>query len=76
MMVGSGSARGAAATPAVARAVSAGTAVVVVVPADGLVVYRLERAGKVSFVAKWVRPAKRDGVPLPENTGPDAPYRC
>jgi len=50
MMVGSGSARGAAASAAVARAVSAGAAVVVVVPADGLVVVVSAAAGVVVVV--------------------------
>ena len=30
------------------------------------VVYRVERKGKVDFLAKWVRPTKRDGKYLPE----------
>ncbi len=30
------------------------------------VVYRVERHGKVDFLAKYVRPDKRDGIYLPE----------
>lgn len=36
------------------------------------VVYRCERAGKVEFLAKWVRPDKVDGCYLPEVYGKDA----
>ena len=37
-------------------------------PAEG-VVYRLEREGRVTGLAKYVRPGKVDGSYLPENTG-------
>jgi len=40
---------------------------------EGLV-YRVERAGRVVTIAKWVRPGKIDGVYLPENSGQDARY--
>lgn len=33
------------------------------------VVYRVERNGKVDFLAKWVRPDKQDGIYLPEISG-------
>ena len=36
------------------------------------VVYRVEREGKVDFVAKWVRPDKVDGKYLPEISGKEA----
>lgn len=42
-------------------------------PPEGLV-YRVERAGAVVLVAKWVRPDKVDGSYLPENSGRDALY--
>jgi hypothetical protein len=42
-------------------------------PPEGLV-YRVERAGKVVVVAKWVRPDKVDGSYLPENSGLAARY--
>lgn len=42
-------------------------------PPEGLV-YRVERAGRVVLVAKWVRPDKVDGSYLPENSGKDALY--
>lgn len=35
---------------------------------EGLV-YRVEREGNVDFLAKWVRPDKRDGIYLPEVSG-------
>lgn len=35
-------------------------------------VYRVERHGKVDFLAKWVRPDKVDGCLLPEMSGKDA----
>ena len=35
------------------------------------VVYRVERFGKVDFLAKWVRPDKIDGCYLPEVSGND-----
>lgn len=40
---------------------------------EGLV-YRVERKGEVITVAKWVRPEKRDGSLLPENSGAPALY--
>ncbi|MBI2435852.1 MAG: RNA ligase family protein [Candidatus Hydrogenedentes bacterium] len=40
-------------------------------PAEG-VVYRVERKGKVDFLAKYVRPDKVDGLYLPEISGKDA----
>jgi len=36
------------------------------------VVYRVERHGKVDFLAKWVRPDKEDGKYLPEISGKEA----
>jgi hypothetical protein len=36
------------------------------------VVYRVERKGKVDFLAKWVKPTKVDGKYLPEISGDDA----
>lgn len=42
-------------------------------PPEGLV-YRVEKAGRVVLVAKWVRPDKVDGSYLPENSGKDALY--
>jgi hypothetical protein len=42
-------------------------------PAEGLV-YRVERAGAVVLIAKWVRPDKVDGSYLPENSGREALY--
>lgn len=36
------------------------------------VVYRVERKGKVDFLAKWVRPTKVDGKYLPEISGGEA----
>jgi hypothetical protein len=36
------------------------------------VVYRVERRGKVDFLAKWVRPDKVDGCFLPEVSGKEA----
>lgn len=36
------------------------------------VVYRVERKGKVDFLAKWVRPDKVDGKYLPEISGKEA----
>jgi hypothetical protein len=42
-------------------------------PPEGLV-YRVERAGAVVLVAKWVRPDKVDGSYLPENSGREALY--
>lgn len=39
-------------------------------PVEG-VVYRVERAGKVDFLAKWVHPDKVDGKYLPEMSGKD-----
>jgi len=33
------------------------------------VVYRVERKGKVDFLAKWVRHDKVDGKYVPENNG-------
>ena len=42
-------------------------------PPEGLV-YRVERAGEVEIVAKWVRPTKIDGSLLPENSGAPALY--
>jgi len=36
------------------------------------VVYRVERHGKVDFLAKWVRPDKVDGKYLPEISGKEA----
>lgn len=33
------------------------------------VVYRVERSGKVDFLAKWVKPTKVDGKYFPEKTG-------
>ena len=36
------------------------------------VVYRIERNGKVDFLAKYVRPEKRDGIYLPEISGQPA----
>lgn len=42
-------------------------------PPEGLV-YRVEHAGRVVMVAKWVRPDKVDGAYLPENSGRDALY--
>jgi len=42
-------------------------------PPEGLV-YRVERAGAVVLIAKWVRPGKVDGSYLPENSGRDALY--
>ena len=42
-------------------------------PAEGLV-YRVERAGVVVLIAKWVRPGKVDGSYLPENSGREALY--
>jgi hypothetical protein len=42
-------------------------------PPEGLV-YRVERAGVVVLIAKWVRPDKVDGSYLPENSGRDALY--
>lgn len=42
-------------------------------PPEGLV-YRVERAGVVVLVAKWVRPDKVDGSYLPENSGREALY--
>lgn len=35
------------------------------------VVYRVERRGKVDFLAKWVKPTKVDGKYLPEISGSD-----
>lgn len=40
-------------------------------PVEGAV-YRVERKGKVDFLAKWVRPDKVDGIYLPEVSGKDA----
>jgi len=40
-------------------------------PPEG-VVYRIERAGRVTLVAKFVRQGKIDGAYLPENTGQSA----
>lgn len=40
-------------------------------PAEGAV-WRVEEAGRVRFVAKYVRPGKRDGALLPEVTGAPA----
>jgi len=40
-------------------------------PGEG-VVYRVERKGKVDFLAKWVRPDKIDGYYLPELSGKPA----
>ena len=37
-------------------------------PIEGIV-YRVERRGKVDFLAKWVRPGKVDGCLLPEISG-------
>lgn len=37
-------------------------------PPEGLI-YRVERHGKVDFMAKWVRPDKVDGCYLPEKSG-------
>ena len=37
-------------------------------PAEGCV-WRVERKGKVDFLAKWVRPDKQDGCYLPEISG-------
>ena len=37
-------------------------------PAEGAV-WRVERRGKVDFLAKWVRPDKQDGLYLPEISG-------
>lgn len=37
-------------------------------PVEGAV-YRVERKGKVDFLAKWVRPDKVDGIYLPEVSG-------
>ncbi|MFO0734890.1 MAG: RNA ligase family protein [Labilithrix sp.] len=42
-------------------------------PPEGLV-YRVERGGEVIHIAKWVRPEKRDGALLPENSGAPALY--
>ncbi len=42
-------------------------------PPEGLV-YRVERAGVVVLIAKWVRPGKVDGSYLPENSGCEALY--
>jgi hypothetical protein len=42
-------------------------------PPEGLV-YRVERAGAVVLVAKWVRRDKVDGSYLPENSGREALY--
>jgi hypothetical protein len=42
-------------------------------PPEGLV-YRVERAGVVLLIAKWVRPDKVDGSYLPENSGREALY--
>lgn len=38
-------------------------------PAPEGLVYRVERNGKVDFLAKWVRPDKEDGTYLPEVSG-------
>ena len=35
------------------------------------VVYRVERGGRVDFLAKWLHPQKRDGCYLPEVSGLD-----
>lgn len=40
-------------------------------PIEG-VVYRVERHGQVDFLAKYVRPEKRDGIYLPEISGQPA----
>jgi hypothetical protein len=40
-------------------------------PIEG-VVYRVEREGRVDFLAKYVRPEKKDGVYLPEISGKEA----
>ena len=40
-------------------------------PVEGMV-WRVERQGKVDFLAKWVRPDKVDGAYLPELTGGEA----
>jgi hypothetical protein len=40
-------------------------------PIEGIV-YRVERDGKVDFLAKWVRPDKIDGLYLPEQSGKPA----
>ena len=37
-------------------------------PIEGIV-YRVERLGKVDFLAKWVRPDKADGCYLPSESG-------
>jgi hypothetical protein len=37
-------------------------------PVEG-VMYRVERNGQVDFLAKYVRPEKRDGIYLPEMSG-------
>jgi len=42
-------------------------------PPEGLV-YRVEKAGRVVLVAKWVRLNKVDGSYLPENSGREALY--
>lgn len=42
-------------------------------PPEGLV-YRVERAGRVDLVAKYVSPDKVDGARLPENTGEPPMY--
>lgn len=40
-------------------------------PIEG-VVYRVEREGRVDFLAKYVRPEKKDGIYLPEISGQEA----
>ncbi len=35
-------------------------------------VWRVERKGEVDFLVKWVRPDKKDGIYLPEQSGKDA----
>jgi hypothetical protein len=40
-------------------------------PVEGAV-WRVERHGKVDFLAKWVRPDKEDGSYLPEISGEEA----
>ena len=44
------------------------------VPCDSIegIVYRVERKGKVDFLAKWVRPDKVDGKHLPKVSGKEA----
>ena len=36
------------------------------------IVWRVQRRGEVDFLVKYVKPAKEDGIYLPEKSGKDA----